>query len=344
MTASPLSNHHHQFKTPKLSSQNHFRNPITNSSSSIFHHPKLKQPVKNPHISSIPNSKHPILACPSPPQKTIPKFFVEKFATVLFWSLVFTGNLNTRPVIAHQVQESEILEDKSDSHSEKIDYSEEEIMCMKLLQQNPKNIDALKMVVNVKMKKGKTSEAVEYVEKLMELQHNEMEWRLLQALCYEMMGDLNKAKSLFKSILKQKPLLLRALHGLAMVMHKNKEGSAVFDMLERASEVAHRDKRVKEERNIRILVAQMLIIKGNFAEALERLQDLIEENRRDFRPYLCQGMVYSLLGKGKEARESFEMYRSLVPEEFPQRGFLDDVVSSAKMESRKQHERSFKAN
>ncbi|GFP97340.1 protein slow green 1 chloroplastic [Phtheirospermum japonicum] len=339
LTDFTLSYHHHTTKPPKHSTQNLFRNPITNSPSSIFHHPKLRQPVKKPHISSIPISKHPMLACVSPPQKSIPKFFVEKIATVLLGSLVFTGYLKSRPVIAQPVQESEVLGEKSDSQFEKIDDSEEEIMCVKLLQQNPKNIDALKMVVNMKMKKGKTSEAVEYVEKLIELQHNEMEWRLLQALCYEMMGDLSTAKSLFKNILKQKPLLLRALHGLAMVMHKNKEGPAVFEMLEGASEVARQAKRVNEERNIRILVAQMHIIKGNLEEALENLQDLIEENSRDFRPYLCQGIVYSLLEKKKEAEESFEMYRSLVPGEFPQRGFLDDVVLAAKTDSKQQLEK-----
>lgn len=244
------------------------------------------------------------------------------------------GCLKSRPVLAQPVQESDRVEEKKGSRLGGSSDSEEEVMCVKLLQENPRDVEALKMVVNVKMKKGKTSEAVEYVERLIELQPNEMEWRLLQALCYEMMGNLSKAKSLFKNILKQKPLLLRALHGLAMVMHKNHEGPAVFEMLERALEVARRQKKVNEERNIRILVAQMHIIKGDFEEALEKFQALIDENPRDFRPYLCQGIVYSLLDKRKEADANFEIYRSLVPEEFPQRGFLDDVVLAAKTESK----------
>lgn len=55
-----------------------------------------------------------------------------------------------------------------------------------------------------------------------------------------------------------------------------------------------------------------------------------------------QGIVYSLLDKKKEANEQFEIYRSLVPEEFPQRGFLDDVVLAAKTETREQLEKEFK--
>ncbi|KAL6583182.1 hypothetical protein OROMI_005260 [Orobanche minor] len=332
-----LSSHHYPNKYPKSPKPPNF----LISPPSIFHHTRLRQPVRKPHVSSVPISKHPIIVS----QNKIPNFFVEKIATVLLGSLVFVGCLKSRPVLAQSVQQSEISEDRSDSQFKKSRKSEveeeedDEMMCVKLLQENPKNIDALKMAVNVKMKKGKTGEAVEYVEKLIELQGNEMEWRLLQALCYEMLGDFIKAKSLFKNILKQKPLLLRALHGLAMVMHKNKEGPAVFEMLEGALEVARREKRVNEERNIRILAAQMHIIKGNLEEALEKFQQLIEENPRDFRPYLCKGIVYSLLEKRKEAEESFEIYRSLVPEEFPRRGFLDDVVLAAKADSKEHLEK-----
>lgn len=220
--------------------------------------------------------------------------------------------------------------------------SEEEVMCMKLLEKNPRDVDALKTIVNVKMRKGKTKEALKYVEKLIKVQPREMEWRLLEALCYEMMGQLSKAKRLFKEILKQKPLLLRALHGLAMVMHKNVEGPAVFEMLNGALEVARQEKRVNEERNIKILVAQMYVVKGELEEALQKFKLLVQENPRDFRPYLCQGIVYSLLDKKKEADEQFEIYRSLVPKEFPQRGFLDDVVLAAKTETREQLEKEFK--
>lgn len=50
------------------------------------------------------------------------------------------------------------------------------------------------------------------------------------------------------------------MQGLALVMHKNHEGPAVFQMLSKALEVAQREKRVTEERNIRILIAQMHVV------------------------------------------------------------------------------------
>ena len=48
-----------------------------------------------------------------------------------------------------------------------------------------------------------------------------------------------------------------------MVMHKNLEGPAVFEMLNKALEFACREKRVVEERNIKILIAQMHVVKVN---------------------------------------------------------------------------------
>lgn len=44
-------------------------------------------------------------------------------------------------------------------------------------------------------------------------------------------------------------------------MHKNREGPAVFEMLNKALELARSEKRVTEERNIKILIAQMHVVK-----------------------------------------------------------------------------------
>ncbi|KAM3359809.1 hypothetical protein BC332_30511 [Capsicum chinense] len=325
-TKIPLCLNHYNPKLDQPISYNPLKTPFL---------PPLYTPKTLSTLYSKPQ-KSSILACSWKLQKEIPNFFNEKIVFLLVGSLLFMG-LRAKHVLSlpKPVQESASVVVESQEE-------EEEEMYVKLLEKNPRYVEGLKGVVNVKMRKGKTKEALKYVEKLIEVQPREMEWRLLEALCYEMMGQLSKAKRLFKDILKQRPLLLRALHGLAMVMHKNFEGPAVFEMLNGALEVARKEKRVNEERNIKILVAQMHVVKGELEEALQKFQLLVKENPRDFRPYLCQGIVYSLLDKKKEADEQFEIYRTLVPEEFPQRGFLDDVVLAAKTETREQLAKEFK--
>lgn len=133
----------------------------------------------------------------------------EKIVTLLVGSFIFMGFFNKKPVLA---QPSPSQTQSQSSESQSFDLDEEEMMYMKLLEGNPKDVEVLKSVFHGKMKRGKTKEAIEYVERLIAIEPKEVEWRLLQALCYEMIGDYNKAKNLFKNILKERPLLLRALH------------------------------------------------------------------------------------------------------------------------------------
>ncbi|KAK7410849.1 hypothetical protein VNO78_02000 [Psophocarpus tetragonolobus] len=286
---------------------------------------------------------------PSTPSSNFPmgralsKFLSEKVAFFLIGSFLLSGCFSKRLAFAEatpSVASGAVLEEKVKPAEDK---SEEEVeeMWERVLENDPKNVDALKVVLYGKIRRGKSKEAVKFVEDLIAAEPNEVEWRLLLALCYETMGRLSKAKRLYKEILKKRPLLVRALHGLAMAMHKNHEGPAIFEMLTNAQELASREYKVTEERNIRILIAQMHVVQGNLEEALKRFQELIDQNPRDFRPYICQGIIYSLLGKSEEAAQQFETYQTLVPEEFPQRGFLDDVAIAAKETSRKQFQKEF---
>jgi len=73
------------------------------------------------------------------------------------------------------------------------------------------------VIVYGKIKRGKCKEAEKFVKRLIDVEPNEVEWRLLLALCYETMGYLSKAKGFYLEILENMPLLVRALH----VMFRN---------------------------------------------------------------------------------------------------------------------------
>ncbi|KAJ4898709.1 Tetratricopeptide repeat (TPR)-like superfamily protein [Raphanus sativus] len=292
--------------------------------------PKLSQSLN----FASPSSHLPLIrSSPSPPSsKGFLQTLARKAAVLLVGSFVLLlGFSSSKPALA--------LPTASTASSQ----SEEEEMFEKVLEREPENMEAMKAVLYKKMRRGKTEDAVKYVEKLIKLEPREVEWKLLEALCYETMGQLSKAKRLFKDILKDNPLLIRALHGLAMVMHKSHDDSSVFDMLNEAMEVARRGNRVTEERNIQVLIGQMHIVKGQFEESLKIFQEMVNDNPRDFRPYLCQGIVYSLMDRKEEADQQFEIYWSLVPEEFPQKGFLDDVALAAQAKSRERLQNTFKA-
>ena len=80
-----------------------------------------------------------------------------------------------------------------------------------------------------------------------------------------------------------------------------------------------------------------------FARACVHEHHLCHEFVDHFPWLFWQGIVYSLLDKEKEALEQFEIYQSLVPEEFPQKKFLDDVILSARTESKQQLEKELQS-
>lgn len=93
------------------------------------------------------------------------------------------------------------------------------------METDPRNVEALKVTVYGKIRRGKCKEAEKFVKRLIDKEPNEVEWRLLLALCYETMGYLSKAKGLYLEILDNMPLLVRALH----VMFFNPYVSFCFD-------------------------------------------------------------------------------------------------------------------
>ncbi|XP_010555328.1 PREDICTED: protein SLOW GREEN 1, chloroplastic [Tarenaya hassleriana] len=302
-----------------------FRTLLRNSRSFA---PKLARTNNRP----LPVSSLPLQRSSPSSRENFVQVFARKAAVFLVGSFVFLGLCSCKPGLALP----------SATVRSETEYEEEE-MFEKVLEREPNNMEAMKVVVYGKMRRGKTAEAVKYIKKLKRIQPQETEWKLLEALCYEMMGQLTKAKRLFSDVLKENPLLIRALHGLAMVMHKSHEGSAVFDMLNEALEVARQEQRVTEERNIQVLIGQMHIVMGQLEAGLKIFREMVDENPRDFRPYLCQGIIYSLMDKEEEAEQQFEIYWSLVPEEFPERGFLDDVAMAAQAKSRERLQNSFRA-
>ena len=54
--------------------------------------------------------------------------------------------------------------------------------------------------------------------------------------------------------------------------------------------------------------------------------------------------MYALLDRKEDADKQFDIYRSLVPDEFPDKSFINDVILAAKMESDDQIQRNLDQN
>ncbi|CAA6654874.1 unnamed protein product [Spirodela intermedia] len=214
------------------------------------------------------------------------------------------------------------------SEEEKVKFLED------FLDSHPEDIKALRSLMELKIKTQKLPEAIAIVDRLIILEPGEKDLPLLKAHLQSYDGETETAKQGFEDMLRRDPMLVEAYHGLVMAAWQTEaEGDlgGVLKRIEGAMELCKKEKRNDDLRDFKLLVAQVKVLEGNYLEALKLYQDLVKEEPRDFRPYLCQGIVYSLLHKKDEAEKQFQKYRQLVPKEHPYAQYFDENMVAMKV-------------
>ncbi|CAN7062226.1 unnamed protein product [Brassica rapa subsp. trilocularis] len=219
-----------------------------------------------------------------------------------------------------------------------VSLEEEETSLETHLSSHPDDVSALRSLMEVRIKSRKLLEAIDLINRLIDLEPNEKEWPILKANVLSHSGDSDSAKTAFEEIIAKDPLRVEAYHGLAMAYSDS--GDDLKAVEERIREAMVRCKKdVKDLRDFKLLVAQIRVLEGKHEEALKLYQELVKEEPRDFRPYLCQGIIYTLLKKGGEAEKQFEKFRRLVPRNHPYREyFMDNMVAKKLFAEKAQRE------
>lgn len=192
--------------------------------------------------------------------------------------------------------------------------------------------------MEVRIKARKFREAILALDRLIELEPEEHEWPLLKANVHSYIGEQELARNEFEEILEKDPLRVEAYHGLVMVSSEKSDENSLDDVSKRVEEAMAKCEKLgrkSDVRDFKLLVAQIRVVDGNYLEALKVYQQLAKEEPRDFRPYLCQGILYTLLGKKDEAEKNFDKFRRLVPKNHPYKEYFDDNMFATKFFSQK---------
>ncbi|XP_038876236.1 protein SLOW GREEN 1, chloroplastic [Benincasa hispida] len=199
------------------------------------------------------------------------------------------------------------------------------------LESNSEAIEALKSLLQQKLENGEDEEALKILKQLVSAQPSVTEWKFLMARLLGEMGKTENAREVFEEILAVNPLSFEALFENALLMDRCGEGEAVLRRLEEALKIAENENKVKEARDVKLIMAQIQFLQKNVEEALKSYKELVKEDPSDFRPYFCQGMIYSLLDKNMEAKQQFAKYRELSPKKFEVDGYLRTPLSRMKI-------------
>ncbi|KAH7277475.1 hypothetical protein KP509_39G053400 [Ceratopteris richardii] len=211
-----------------------------------------------------------------------------------------------------------------------------------VLDSDPNDRDALECLAKILVDSDTPSHSLPVIEKLELLEPGEVEWRYLKGFAYDMIGEFKKAKEIYQEILKVEPYSSKAIQGLMMAMDELDEVDELADVVDQTVNRARDEDNITEARNIVMLIGQFFMMKGHLREALEIYEDMLKEDSKDFRPYLCEGMIYSTLGETAKAEQKFKMYEKLCPQDYPERKYLDALMRKAKREGLKQSEQKQK--
>ncbi|KAG8503467.1 hypothetical protein CXB51_001439 [Gossypium anomalum] len=196
---------------------------------------------------------------------------------------------------------------------------------------NDEAIAALQSLLQQKLENGEDEEALSILNRLVSAQPDVIDWKFLLGRLLGEMGQTENARKVFEEILQSNPLSFEALFENALLMDRCGEGEAVVKRLEEALARAQEEKKVKEARDVRFIMAQIQFLQKNVDESLMSYQELAKEDPTDFRPYFCQGIIYSLLDRNAEAKEQFAKYKELSPKKFEVDGYLRTSLSRMKL-------------
>ncbi|KAJ8574265.1 hypothetical protein K7X08_026070 [Anisodus acutangulus] len=290
---------------------------LTISSSSLFN--------SRPSIFPIPkinfkNNKKFILKASSNANNSNPLISIIKSAGIaVVFTAVTLGKFPISTPLARAVEQQQQVVEEDNSP------------LTQFLESNDEATETLKNLLQEKLEAGEDEESLKILTKLSSTQPEHTEWKFLTARLLNEMGKVLEAREIFEDILSKTPLSFEALFENALLMDRCGEGVKVIQRLEEALRIAEEENKVKEGRDVRFIMAQVQFLQKNVEEALRSYDELEKEDPKDFRPYFCKGMIYSLLDRNKEAREQFAKYRELSPKKFEVEGYLRTALSRMKL-------------
>ncbi|KAK1390181.1 hypothetical protein POM88_018359 [Heracleum sosnowskyi] len=194
-------------------------------------------------------------------------------------------------------------------------------------------IDILKNLMDQKFESGDYEESLRISKELVSAQPELPEWKISSAMILKQMGETLKAFNVFDQMLSENPLEPDALFQNALLLISNGKEVEAIKRLEKALELAKETNNTPVIRDVRLVIARVMVGQKKFDEALESFNELEKEDPNDWRIYFSKSMLFHCTDRHAEAAEQFHKSDQLFSKAIQNDGFMSNFYRSIKRSS-----------
>jgi tetratricopeptide (TPR) repeat protein len=186
-----------------------------------------------------------------------------------------------------------------------------------VLEREPDNQNALRGLLNVRLRQGDLNAAIEPLERLAQLNSQEPEYMLLLAQAKQQIQDFDGAASTYRTILASSPNEMRALKGLTdLLVQQNRSTEAIGLVQSKLNIALSAKSEVALVTSLQLLLGEIYVAQNLDSQALAVYEQAFQGNPEDFRPLLAKALVLQKQGKMTEAEPVFQQAIALAPVEY----------------------------
>ncbi len=192
-----------------------------------------------------------------------------------------------------------------------------------VLGREPDNVNALLGLLDIRLQQHDLNAAIAPLERLGQLNPDQVQYRLLLAETKTQLDDLSGAAGVYQSILSQSPYNIQALKGISQLYLQESRATEAVSVVQRAITQAIKAQSREQSRiplaevtSLQLLLGEIYLSQNRPEQAIAIYEAASQVNLEDFRPLLAKAEVLAQTGKVKDAVLIFEQAILLAPVQY----------------------------
>ncbi|XP_026450623.1 protein SLOW GREEN 1, chloroplastic-like [Papaver somniferum] len=194
-------------------------------------------------------------------------------------------------------------------------------------------LKSLKTMLEVKIDEGDIKGAILTCDRLIQMEPLALKWMITKSYLLGQEKNFKAAILGFEELISTNSLCIEAYHGLIITISDSgsEDFSDVLTKIQAGISICKKKNKVEELREFKLLIAQVKVVQKKYKEALKDYEELVKEDPMDCIPYLCMGILYTLLKKPFKADQQFKVYKRLVPKGHSYARYIEGQISMTKI-------------